>query len=81
MADPRFYDRLDDLRRLRNRVHIQNVKKDFEPDDYDAFNEERKRLAERALEKTLRTMSAKYSRGDNYHYVADFELPWNEHFP
>jgi hypothetical protein len=81
MTDTRFYDRLDDLRRLRNRVHIQNIKKDFEPDDYKAFNEQRKLLAERALEKTLKTMAEKYPRGENFHYVPDFELPWDEHFP
>ena len=42
LADTAFYDDLDQLRRLRNRIHIQNVKNDFEPDDANAFTEGRK---------------------------------------
>lgn len=79
LADTKFYDRLDELRRLRNRVHIQNTKNDFEPDDINAFNADRKRLAERALEKTLRTMAVKFARPHDH--VRDFELPWPSHFP
>jgi hypothetical protein len=80
-ADTAFYERLDDLRRLRNRVHIQNTDNDFEPDERDAFNERRKELAEKALEKTLRTMAGKYPRGPAFNHAADFQLPWQAHFP
>ncbi len=79
MKDTEFYNRLDDLRKLRNRIHIQNIKNAFEPDEYIAFNEKRKIIAEKVLEKTLKTMSEKHSR--NFAgYVEDFELPWEEHF-
>ena len=78
MKDSTFYERLDELRRLRNRIHIQNTKGDFEPDEYNAFTEARKTLAEKVLEKTAKTMATKYPR--DKHFVEDFEFPWNEHF-
>jgi len=79
--DVAFYDLLDELRRLRNRVHIQNTKRDFEPDDYNAFNEARRVKAEQALERTMKTMAAKYPRPAHARgYVADFKLPWAAHF-
>jgi hypothetical protein len=79
--EPAFYDDLNQLRRLRNRIHIQNVKRDFEPYDADAFSEPRKVLAERVLEKTLRTMLSRYDRGPSFNYVNDFVLPWEPYFP
>jgi hypothetical protein len=78
--DPDFYEILDELRRLRNRVHIQNTKEDFEPSDRHAFSDRRKTAAEVALEKTLKIMAAKYPRTDNPHNVADFNLPWSEYY-
>jgi hypothetical protein len=78
MADNRFYDLLEELRKLRNRVHIQNEKNDFEPDERLAFSEARMRLAERVLEKLIRTMAQKYPRQHNH--VRDFKLPWDPHF-
>jgi hypothetical protein len=74
-----LYKQLDELRRLRNRIHIQNKNKDFEADEYDAFNENRKVLAEKALENTLRIMAVKYER--NLDYVKEFKLPWETYFP
>jgi hypothetical protein len=81
-ADQRFYDQLDELRRIRNRVHIQNLRGDFEPNDYTAFNERRKVLAEKVLEKTMKVMIKKYPREQRLQgHVADFICPWAEHFP
>jgi hypothetical protein len=74
-----IYADLGTLRRLRNRIHIQNTKKDFEPDEVIAFNTARKLLAEKAVENTLRTMAEKYARDTNF--VNDFTLPWDAHFP
>ena len=80
--DTEFYDLLDQLRRLRNRIHIQNTENNFEPNEHDAFTEKRKILAERVLEKILRTMSEKHSRNiDVSIYVDNFELPWVGYFP
>ncbi|WP_316206849.1 MULTISPECIES: hypothetical protein [unclassified Bradyrhizobium] len=75
-TDPLYAD-LDTLRRLRNRIHIQNTKKDFEADEINAFNAARKTLAEEAVEKTLKTMAEKYARETNF--VEDFMLPWEPH--
>lgn len=74
-----FYDDLHTLRKLRNRIHIQNEKKDFEPDDYQAFTEARMVLSEKAVEKVLTHMAAHHARVHDY--VADFQLPWDRHFP
>jgi hypothetical protein len=79
-TDPEFYEILDELRRLRNRVHIQNTKEDFEPSDRHAFTERRKTAAEVALEKTLKIMAAKYPRANHPHNAADFNLPWSEYY-
>ena len=80
-ADTKFYEALDSLRKLRNRIHIQNPKNHFEPDDGNAFTLERQKIAEKVLEKVMKTMASKYSRDRNLcGYVADFELPWNEYF-
>lgn len=74
-----FYELLDRLRRIRNRIHIQNVNGDLEPADYNCFTEKRKILAEKALEIILKTMVEKYGRGASK-YVKEFELPWDEHY-
>jgi len=82
VGDTNFYERLDELARLRNRVHIQNEKNHAPRNESEAFTAQRKRQAERVLEKVLKTMAAKYPRPEHTHnYVADFTLPWAEHFP
>lgn len=79
--DSTFYDELDDLRKLRNRVHIQNRKRHFEPDESTAFNRKRKIMSEKILERILKQMVDKYSRPNSVTgYVDDFEIPWEEHF-
>src|SRR5262245_2926658 len=79
-SDTSFYETLDDLRKLRNRVHIQNTKHHFEPDDPVAFSEGRLVLSERVLELVMRTMAKKFAR-PNHNFVEDFTLPWDPHFP
>ncbi len=76
-----FYDVLDVLRKLRNRIHIQNPKNHFEPNEIKAFNKQRKIQAEEALEIVMKTMAKKYGRSGNLHCVEDFNLPWKEHYP
>src|SRR3989338_8392915 len=78
MKDTKLYDRLDDLRKLRNRIHIQNTRNYFEVDEYEAFNDNLKIMAEKVLEIVLRVMENKHSRG--FTYVQDFELPWKEYY-
>jgi len=80
-SDTSFYEALDSLRKLRNRIHIQNPKNYFEPDDRNAFTLKRQITSEKVLEKVMKTMATKYSRDrDRYGCVADFKIPWNEHF-
>ncbi len=47
------YENLHDLRKLRNRVHIQNEKKHFEHNELAAFSHRRKSLAENTLKKIM----------------------------
>jgi len=78
---PTFYDDLHELRKARNRVHIQNLKKYLPKDEASLFNSILQRKAERLLERTLRVMEIRYSRGPQFAYVGNFELPWEPHFP
>ena len=75
-----IYDELDELRKLRNRVHIQNPKEHFEEKEYNAFTKERQVKAEKTLEKLLRIMESNYNRPLAHQYVDDFILPWNSYF-
>lgn len=70
------YEDLHVLRKLRNRVHIQNKFGKFEPDECDAFNIDRKKQAEAMVYLVLQTMSDNYYREPKYWYNPDFELPW-----
>lgn len=72
-----IYDQLHELRKLRNRIHIQNEKNHFEPDDERAFTPERKILAEDVLEKVMRLLSANHPRRLRHNHVGRFALPWD----
>ncbi len=77
-----IYNDLEQLRKLRNRVHIQNEKNHFEANDSQAFSAARQVAAEKALEKLIKTISANHPRPSHaIGHVADFDLPWGEHFP
>ena len=75
--DQQLYDDLEELRKLRNRIHIQNEKKDFEPDESVAFSNERNISAEKALEKIMKIMSSQHKREQKC--VKNFVLPWQPH--
>lgn len=77
-----IYDDLDQLRKLRNRIHIQNEKNHFEPNDSQAFSLARQETAEKTLEKLIKTISANHPRPPGAQgHVSDFQLPWDEHIP
>lgn len=76
-TSPAIYASLDELRKLRNRVHIQNAKGHFEPDESDAFNEKRQRDAEMTLEQLVCYMAKHHQRSKSRRHVADLELPWD----
>lgn len=76
-----FYERLDQMRRLRNRVHIQNIWASKPADESEAFTETEKVLAEKVLEVVMKTLSGKHPRAPYATgHVEDFELPWKEYF-
>ena len=78
-SDFNIYEALDELRRLRNRVHIQNEKHELEADDRKAFNNDRLILSEKCLELTVKVLSEKHSRPIGG-YVQSFTLPYAAHF-
>lgn len=53
-----IYDDLHTLRKLRNRIHIQNTKRQFAPHEGSVFTSERQVFAEKTLERMLRFLSA-----------------------
>ncbi len=74
-----LYEQLDSLRRLRNRIHIQNTKYDHPLDENRAFTMTQQRIAEEVLERVLKLSSEKYQRPSHAQgFVDDFELPWDE---
>ena len=80
-ATDSIYDELEELRKLRNRIHIQN-QRHFEADESAAFSQSRQVAAERVLEKLLRDLSAKHPRPPSVQgHVPDFRLPWEPHHP
>jgi hypothetical protein len=74
---PDLYNSLEELRKLRNRIHIQNKKGDFETDEPIAFSSQRQAEAERTLEQLISYMSSNHLRQPSRHFVADFILPWD----
>jgi hypothetical protein len=80
LRDTKFYERLDELRIVRNRVHIQNSKHYKPIDESEVFNEESKKWAEICTEIVVKTMSKKYWRPEYVSgFVADLKFPWSEH--
>lgn len=79
-ANSNFYDRLDELRKIRNRIHIQNTRR-YRPADEDMiFTETTKISAEKCLEKVAKTISVNHPRPGNLQdYVGDLHFPWREH--
>jgi hypothetical protein len=76
-----IYAELEQLRKLRNRIHIQNEKGHFESNDSQAFNSTRQVSAEKALEKLLKVIATNHPRPSHASgHVEDFNLPWAEHY-
>ncbi len=75
----KVYEKLDELRKLRNRIHIQNDKNHFENNESDVFTEGRMKVAEIITELVVKFFSKTYSRDKSKHYNNDFAFPWNEH--
>lgn len=73
-----FYDHLDKLAELRNRIHIQNVKGVTPRREWRAFTVEQQLLSEQTLEDLIRRMNENYNR-DQQDHVGGFTVPWASH--
>lgn len=76
-----FIKKSNELKDLRNRIHIQNTGSKGKINEQDAFNIESQNDAEQVLEKILKALETKCSRNKSHSYVDDLKLPWKPHFP
>lgn len=75
-----LYEKLDELRKVRNRIHIQNVKQQLPQNESQVFTISRQKSTEAVLEQVLKHVSDKYKRPEHIQgIVGSFELPWDEH--
>lgn len=78
-ADAQLYEQIEELRQLRNRVHIQNERNHFERDELRAFSAARQIRAEEVLEYIAKFLAANHPRNASLHgYVGDLQCPWEE---
>lgn len=74
-----FYEKLQDLRKVRNRIHTQNSASMKPSDDREVFSDSNRNLAELCLEKVVKVMSEKYPRPENVNgYLPEITFPWKE---
>ncbi|AZR41278.1 hypothetical protein [Marinobacter salarius] len=79
-AGTELYEKLDELRKVRNRIHIQNVKQQLPRNESQVFTISRQKSTEAVLERVLKHVSDKYKRPEHIQGIVDsFELPWDEH--
>lgn len=71
-----FYDLLDELRKARNRVHIQNSKNQLAADEYNVFTDALLVKTQHAFEIVLSTMIVKFPRGSRTVAPRSVPLPW-----
>ena len=72
-----IYDDLEVLRKVRNRVHIQNKYHLLERDESDVFTNTRIQLVEQVLERVCGVLCNVYPRWDKQPLsMADFPRPW-----
>ena len=71
------YSDLDLLRKIRNRVHIQNTQQELNRDDYNVFISASLQLAEKMFERVCEVLCNVYPRwGKQPLLMADFPRPW-----
>ena len=71
------YANLDLLRKIRNRVHIQNIKQDLDKDECDVFTQSNLELAEKMLERVCEVLCNVYPRWKKQPLLmSDFPRVW-----
>jgi len=71
-----FYDAMDELRKARNRIHIQNSKNQLSADECTVFTDALLAKAQHALEIVLATMIVKFPRNGRTIVPNSVPLPW-----
>jgi hypothetical protein len=68
------------LRKIRNRIHIQNTKRYKPVNEVSVFTEAVKKSSEKCLEKVVKTISQNHPRPESVgDYVGDLVFPWDEY--
>lgn len=76
--DSSVYSDLDLLRKIRNRIHIQNIKGQLALNEDSVFTEENLHLAQKTFERVCEVLCNVYPRWDKQPLLmADFPRPWN----
>lgn len=70
-----FWDTFDELRKLRNRTHIQNKYNNWPPDEKDGFTKENLNKAETAVDAFFTWMKCEYPRPGHIQ-TFDLKFPW-----
>jgi hypothetical protein len=74
-----LYEKLDELRKVRNRIHIQNVKQQQPLNENKVFTISRQKSTKAVLEQVLKHVADKYKRPEHIQgFLGSFELPWDE---
>jgi hypothetical protein len=71
-----FYDLLDELRKARNRVHIQNSTNQLAADEYNVFTDTLLTKTQQVFETVLGTMIVKFPRHGKTIAPHSVPLPW-----
>lgn len=71
-----FYDLMDELRKARNRVHIQNSTNQLASDEYNVFTDALLIKTQRAFEVVLGTMIMRFPRHGRTIAPRSVPLPW-----
>jgi len=75
--NPDIYDILDFLRKIRNRLHIQNSQNFLDENEYKIWTEKNLHLGEKALERVCEVLCHVYPRpGSNFYSMSDFPRVW-----
>lgn len=73
-----LYKDLEQLSKLRNRVHIQDIKKGLDKDEYKIWTKNNLDLAIKIFERVCEVLSQCYPRpGKNLLPMTDFPRPWS----
>lgn len=76
--DDNIYDDLDLLRKVRNRVHIQNTSKQLDKNEYGVYTDENRKLAEGCLIRVCEVLCHVYPRPNReFLSMSYFPEPWS----